>query len=53
MSIFFLWVRELREALLFWGVVLLITALSFSLGYRFGREGNPTPIVIEQCAPEE
>lgn len=39
------WKKEIIIA----GMVLLISSLSFSLGYLANREMNHAPIIIEKC----
>lgn len=45
----FIWKRELVIA----AMVLLVSSLSFSLGYLANREMSHAPIIIEKCSGQE
>jgi hypothetical protein len=40
------WNKELTLA----GIILLVSSLSFSLGYLANREAGRAPIIIEKCS---
>jgi hypothetical protein len=42
-------INRWNKELVFAGIVLLVSSLSFSLGYLANREMSRTPIVIEKC----
>lgn len=44
------WIKNHRKDILLFLLLLLISSLSFALGYLVNREFSHAPIVIEKCA---